>query len=210
MTKEFVRYLRMCVDFHHENDESFKITDSANAKENLMYLKAIHYINKLYSDVEENYTIEQNAGENRIEGGVVSISGSVDTFRCWKCGRTLPISEKTGSVYMSNPPKYACKDCEGINKEKQYRPFKDCNELIEHYQKKYKSAVGCDIYFPSLYKPCIWVKSKEYGTDFMITAFDNNNESIGANVIINDMGVTMKMLFDNYIFCDNSVCGMEE
>ena len=159
---------------------------------------------------EENQTIEQNAGENRIEGGVVSISGSIDTFRCWKCGRTLPISERTGSVYMSNPPKYACKDCEGINKEKQYRPFKDCNELIEHYQKKYKSAVGCDIYFPSLYKPCIWVKSKEYGTDFMITAFDNNNESIGANVIINNMGVTMKMLFDNYIFCDNSVCGMEE
>ena len=159
---------------------------------------------------EENQTIEQNAGENRIEGGVVSISGSIDTFRCWKCGRTLPISERTGSVYMSNPPKYACKDCEGINKEKQYRPFKDCNELIEHYQKKYKSAVGCDIYFPSLYKPCIWVKSKEYGTDFMITAFDNNNESIGANVIINDMGVTMKMLFDNFIFCDNSVCGMEE
>ena len=159
---------------------------------------------------EENYTIEQNAEENRVEGGVLSISGSIDTFRCWKCGRTLPISERTGSVYMSNPPKYACKDCEGINKEKQYRPFKDCNELIEHYQKKYKSAVGCDIYFPSLYKPCIWVKSKEYGTDFMITAFDNNNESIGANVIINDMGVTMKMLFDNYIFCDNSVCGMEE
>ena len=27
---------------------------------------------------EENYTVEQNAGENRIEGGVVSISGSVE------------------------------------------------------------------------------------------------------------------------------------
>lgn len=26
---------------------------------------------------EENYTVEQNAGENHIEGGVVSISGSV-------------------------------------------------------------------------------------------------------------------------------------
>ena len=36
-----------------------------------------------YNDVEyrikpeENYTIEQNAGENRIEGGVIGISGSV-------------------------------------------------------------------------------------------------------------------------------------
>lgn len=29
MTEEFVRYLEMCVNFHHKNDESFKITDSA-------------------------------------------------------------------------------------------------------------------------------------------------------------------------------------
>ena len=28
--------------------------------------------------MSENYTIEQNAGENRIEGGVVGISGSVN------------------------------------------------------------------------------------------------------------------------------------
>ena len=28
--------------------------------------------------MSENYTVEQNAGENRIEGGVVSISGSID------------------------------------------------------------------------------------------------------------------------------------
>lgn len=63
--------------------------------------------------------------------------------------------------------------------QKHYRPFKDCNELIEHYQKKYESAVGCDIYFPSLYKPCIWVRDKteaakgdiELITGFTDTAF---------------------------------------
>ena len=103
---------------------------------------------------EENYTIKQNAGENQIEGGVVSISGSV---------------------------------------AKQYRPFKDCSELI--------NTCGSKL---------IWVKSKMYGTENLITAFDNNNESIGANVIINDFGVTMKMLFDNYTFCDGSVCGVIE
>jgi hypothetical protein len=171
MTEDFVRYLEMCVNFHHENDESFKITDSAYEKENLMYLKAIHYINELYNDVEGNHTIEQNAGENRIEGGVVGISGSAAN---------------------------------------QYRPFKDCKELIEHYQKKYESAVGCDIYFPSLYKPNIWVKSKEYGTDNLITAFDNDNESIGGScVFIQDIWVDMKELFDNFIFLDGSPCGLE-
>lgn len=74
--------------------------------------------------MNKNYTIEQNVGENRIEGGVVSISGFVDTFICWKCGRTLPISERTDFVYTSNPPKYSCKECEGIKKEKQYPPSK--------------------------------------------------------------------------------------
>ena len=77
MTEEFVRYLEMCVNFHHENDESFKINDSAYEKENLMYLKTIHYINELYNDVEENHTNEQDCGENRVEGGVLSVSGSV-------------------------------------------------------------------------------------------------------------------------------------
>ena len=84
----------------------------------------------------ENYTVEQNAGENQIEGGVASISGSVDTFRCWKCGRTLPISERTDFAYVSNPPKYACKECEGVEKEKHYRPFKDCDELVKCWEKK--------------------------------------------------------------------------
>ena len=32
---------------------------------------------KIFGKQEENYIIEQNAGENRIEGGVVGISGSV-------------------------------------------------------------------------------------------------------------------------------------
>lgn len=114
------------------------------------------------------------------------------------------------SLESVDEPCRNCIDSDKYEKEEQTRPFKDCDELIEHYRRKYKSAVGCDIYFPSLYKPCIWVKSKEYGTDFLITVFDNNNESIGANVIINDMGVTMKMLFDNYTFCDGSVCGVIE
>ena len=122
--------------------------------------------------MSENYTVEQNAGENQIEGGVVSISGSV---------------------------------------AKQYRPFNDCDELIEHYQKKYESAVGYDIYFPSLYKPSIWVKSKAYGTDNLITAFDNDNESIGGScVFFQDIWVDMKELFDNFTFLDGSPCGLEE
>lgn len=157
---------------------------------------------------KENYTVEQNAGDNQIEGGVVSISGSVDTFRCWKCGRTLPISERTDFAYMSNPPKYACKECEGIKKEKQYRPFNNCGELIEYWY-DFTGVINCS---PKLFMPTIWVKHKRYGTENLIIAFDNNNnESIGGScVFIQDIWVDMKELFDNFTFLDGSPCGLEE
>ena len=119
---------------------------------------------------KENYTIEQNAGENQVEGGVVSISGPV---------------------------------------EKHYRSFKDCRELIECYQKKYKSAVGCDIYFPSLYKPCIWVKSKEYGVELMITGFDDKAGSAPC-VFVENMWKEMNDLFNDFTFLDGSPCGKLE
>ena len=118
--------------------------------------------------VSENYTIEQNAGENRIEGGVLSLS-------------VAP-------------------------KKKHYRPFKDCDELCKywHDEKARMSTFNNS-------KSLIWVKHKEYGTDNLITAYDNDNESIGGScVFIQDIWVDMKELFDNFTFCDGSVCGVEE
>lgn len=156
--------------------------------------------------MSESYVVEQNVGENQIESGI-SIDGSVNTFRCWKCGRTLPISERTDFVYASNPPKYSCKECEGIKKEKRFRPFNDCNELIEHYQKKYKSAVGCDIYFPSLYKPCIWIRDKTEdakGDIELITGFTEH-----GNVLLNGTSYPLQILFQMYEFLDGTPVGVE-
>ena len=121
----------------------------------------------------ENYTVEQNAGENQIEGGVISISGSVSM----------------------------------------YRPFNNCDELVECWEKK--MLIPAFMYTKDerdkLHRPSIWVKSKEYGTDNLITAFDGDNESIGGScVFIQDIWVDMKELFDNFTFLDGSPCGVEE
>lgn len=175
MDKELIEYIEMCVNYHHEWDESFKITDSAMQKEALMFLKAIKFLNDLYKESEEgNPTIEQNAGENRIEGGVLSVSGSVS--------------------------------------EKHYRPFKDCDELIEHFTRMNEVELGnTPIYYPQTYKPCIWVKHKRYGTGNLIIAFDNNNESIGGScVFLQDAWFDMQELFDNFTFLDESPCGISE
>ena len=68
-----------------------------------------------------NYTIEQNAGENRIEGGVVSISGSIDipddikreckTCKNPYCSRTMEERQKT-EVQVHTQYGWECEDKE--------------------------------------------------------------------------------------------------
>ncbi len=53
MTEELFKYLNLCVNFYHKNDESFKITDESRLKENLRYLETIHYLNELYKGNNE-------------------------------------------------------------------------------------------------------------------------------------------------------------
>lgn len=126
--------------------------------------------------VSEYYTVEQNAGENRIEGGVLSVSGSVS--------------------------------------EKHYRPFKDCDELVEAYHKRAFTPIIAEELNKNLkkmYRPEIWIKSKAYGVDNLITAFDNDKESIGGScVFLQDTWFDMQELFDNFTFLDGSPCGISE
>ena len=151
---------------------------------------------------EINTDIEQNAGENQIEGGVVSISGSAKVYTCKDCLRHkfCYLAEKRKDKACTKIS--LCKEA-----EKQYRPFKDCNELIEHYQKKYKSAVGCDIYFPSLYKPCIWIRDiteDAKGDIELITGFTEH-----GNVLINGTSYPLQHLFRMYEFLDGTPVGVE-
>ena len=113
---------------------------------------------------EENYTIEQNAGENRIEGVVVGISGSV---------------------------------------AKQYRPFKDCEELIRCYEKKYAIRRNA-----CLTRPIIWIRDKTEdakGDIELITGFTKH-----GNVLINGTSYPLQYLFQMYEFLDGSPVGKLE
>ena len=96
------------------------------------------------------------------------------------------------------------------DEEKHYRPFKDCNELVETFIKKWEAETGSGfIVFPKLHKPCICVKSRAYRTDNLIIAFDNDNESIGGScVFLQDIWVDMQELFDCFTFLDGSPCGV--
>lgn len=103
---------------------------------------------------EENYTIEQNAVENHIEGGVVSIDGSA--------------------------------------KEKHYIPFSFNCGLIAYCGTKN-----------------IWVKSKfDSNCVLQITGYTVDDEGKHC-VWLTDSWITLEKLFDNFVFLDDSPCGVE-
>jgi len=134
---------------------------------------------------EENYTIEQNTGENRVEGGVLSVSGSVsETHYCYECTRFQFCHIASGKTHK--------KACQKINlkrefEEKHYRPFKDFNELM--------SITGTKL---------LWVVDKCCSNEFLITGNQN------LAVYIFDRWYSMKELFNEYTFPDGSPCGMLE
>lgn len=97
--------------------------------------------------------------------------------------------------------------------EKKYRPFKDCNELIETYQKMCAAEVGCEVRFSRLYKVCMWVRKKEHKTEHLITGYDNDTKGVknGACVYITlYKWVDVNELFKYWEFLDGTPCGMLE
>jgi hypothetical protein len=119
-----------------------------------------------------------------------------------------------GCKYISlesvDEPCCNCIDFDKYEKEEKTRPFKDCDELVKCWEKKtfIPSVMFTEDTRNRLYRPLIWVKSKEYGTDNLITAFDGNNESIGGScVFIQDQWFTLQELYENFVFLDGSCIG---
>lgn len=205
------------------------MTEQEKAKKLLPIIQAIAEGNKIqfsfnhrdWIDADKNNSDLKNICASIIVGGAdyrikpeeISIS-FLPNESCYKCGKKLTIENMASIMLTSNPPKYMCKECAGekpkLKTEKHYRPFKDCDELIEYYHEKYKTAVGCDIVFPSLYKPNIWVKRYEHTRDvlmnrtFLITGYED------SGVVVDNKWIGMDDLFEKFKFLDGSSCGVLE
>ena len=86
--------------------------------------------------------------------------------------------------------------------EKKYRAFKNCDELIAEYEKRFHKKARCGVHR----LPLIWVRSKD-NTDYraMITAFYEDNVTVGANLT----AMSTDFLFKHFTFLDGSSCGAE-
>jgi len=66
MNKELAEYLLLCVTFHHDFDESYKITPAATDKEIEMYKKSIDYLKEIineYKRLEEHIVLTEEEQE---------------------------------------------------------------------------------------------------------------------------------------------------
>lgn len=102
-----------------------------------------------------------------------------------------------------------CVDCSPKHllytpKEKNYRPFKDCDELIEFWSNS--NHMG---FFQEYSKPMIWVRGKDEGSCYLITGFDNATGGWDSCVLLECVWLDMKELFEKYEFLDGKPCGVE-
>lgn len=95
----------------------------------------------------------------------------------------------------------ACAGCLQDEERKQtFRPFKDCDELVEFWSKNYQTG-----FRPAYIKPFIWVRVKVDKRERLIVAYGDNFVEIGNKT----KAVTLQHLFEQYEFLDESPCGME-
>ena len=82
-----------------------------------------------------------------------------------------------------------------------YRPFKDCEELVKHWDTHFGSSNR-----PKNTMPLIWVRGKISWSVNLITSYNINENRVS----IQNVWFYLSELFGRYEFLDGSKCGVEE
>lgn len=75
--------------------------------------------------------------------------------------------------------------------------FEETAELVLEYEKRF------NVYSRSVEEPLIWIKDK-YDRRYLISGYDE------IYVLVEDIWLNVKELFENYTFLDNSPCGIQK
>jgi hypothetical protein len=89
-------------------------------------------------------------------------------------------------------------------KQKTFRPFKDCDELVEFWTKNYQTGLR-----PAFTKPLIWVRLKCDGRERLIVAFGKGFGTDFVEIGNKAKAVPLQKLFDDYEFLDGCVIGVK-
>lgn len=86
-----------------------------------------------------------------------------------------------------------------VEKQPTYRPYKNTDEMIEDFKKRFNVEV------PQYSMPMIWVKHKGTNVLGLVSEF-----GVCSVVRIFDAGRSMNELFGSYTYLDGSPCGRKE
>lgn len=86
-----------------------------------------------------------------------------------------------------------------IKPTEEYRPYSSCDEMIDDYKHRLAFVT------PNIVDlPLIWVKQKTDSHRYLVTTFGKDE------VKLSNFRVTMKELFDDFIYLDGSIIGVKE
>lgn len=83
-------------------------------------------------------------------------------------------------------------------KEPTYRPYKDCDEMIEDFNTRFGVIHDKELL------PLIWIKYKETGSKFLITFFGEQEITASCG------NWSLRHASDNFTYLDGSPCGKLE
>lgn len=94
--------------------------------------------------------------------------------------------------------------------EKKFRPYKDTDEMIEDFKRRYSSYGGWSGEDNPMYNPMIWVKAKGAEKNkYLITRF-HENTNVTMNFGRDVYTASLPILLDDYTYLDGTPCGIIE
>ena len=94
--------------------------------------------------------------------------------------------------------------------EKKFRPYKDTDEMVEDYKRRYNSYGGGHGKNNPMYNPLVWVTAKGVEKNkYLVTRF-SDSEKVTMNFEASVYTIKLRILFDDYTYLDGSPCGIEE
>lgn len=93
--------------------------------------------------------------------------------------------------------------------EKKLRPYKDTDEMVEDFKRRYNSYGGWSGKNNPMYCPMIWIKPKCIKkNNYLITRFSEKKVTFIRECSI--YSIPLYALFEDYTYLDGSPCGIEE
>ena len=92
--------------------------------------------------------------------------------------------------------------------EKNFRPYKDTNEMLEDFKKRCNSHGGRNRKSNPMYHPPIWIRSKTAKNTYLITRISNDEVTFTCDRSC--YSLNLSRLFDEYTYLDGSLCGVKK